>query len=123
MEKKEIKKIDKVVIDASGRTLGRVATEVAMSLMGKTKPTFERNKYTGFPVRVINTSKIRITAKKLESIYHTRYSGIPGGLRILKGTETVEKKGMKEMIKLATYQMLPTNKLRKIMMKNLTVED
>ena len=123
MENKETKKIDKVVIDASGRTLGRVATEVAMSLMGKTKATFERNKYTGFPVKVINTSKIRITAKKLESIYHTRYSGIPGGLRILKGTETVEKKGMKEMIKLATYQMLPSNKLRKIMMQNLTVED
>jgi len=123
MEKKEITKKETKIIDASGRTLGRVATEVAMSLMGKTKATFERNKYTGFPVKVINTSKIRITAKKLESIFHTRYSGIPGGLRILKGTETVEKKGMKEMIKLATYQMLPTNKLRKTMMKNLTVED
>jgi large subunit ribosomal protein L13 len=111
------------IIDASGRTLGRVASEVAMSLMGKTKATFERNKYCGFPVKVINASKLRITTKKLAEIYHTRYSGIPGGLRILKGTETAEKKGLKELIKLASFQMLPGNKLRRIMMKNLTIED
>ncbi|KKS24406.1 MAG: 50S ribosomal protein L13 [Candidatus Nomurabacteria bacterium GW2011_GWC2_41_8] len=110
-------------IDAAGRTLGRVASEVAMSLMGKTKATFERNKYSGFPVRVVNASKLRITDKKLEEIYHTRYSGIPGGLRILKGTETADKKGLKELIRLATYQMLPSNKLRRIMMKNLRIED
>ncbi|MFA6257510.1 MAG: uL13 family ribosomal protein [Candidatus Paceibacterota bacterium] len=121
---KETKKVREVkIIDASGRTLGRVASEVAMSLMGKTKATFERNVYSGFPVKVINASKLRITTKKLAEIYHTRYSGIPGGLRILKGTETAEKKGLKELIKLATYQMLPGNKLRRIMMKNLTIED
>ncbi len=116
--KKEIK-----TIDANGRTLGRVASEVAMSLMGKTKATFERNQYSGFPVKVTNTSKIRITPKKLESIYHTRYSGIPGGLRVIKGTETAEKMGLKELLKLATEQMLPDNKLRRQMMKNLKIED
>lgn len=115
---KEIK-----IIDANKRSLGRVSSEVAMSLMGKTKATFERNVYSGFPVKVINASKLKITAKKLEEIYHTRYSGIPGGLRILKGTETAEKKGLKELIKLATYQMLPDNKLRRVMMKNLIIED
>ncbi|MCC7160356.1 uL13 family ribosomal protein [Candidatus Nomurabacteria bacterium] len=125
MKKEAIKnkKTEIKTIDASGRTLGRVASEVAMSLMGKTKATFERNVYSGFPVKVINASKIRITEKKLEEIYHTRYSGIPGGLRILKGTETKEKKGLKELVKLATYQMLPGNKLRRVMMKHLTVED
>ena len=116
--KKEIKNID-----ASGRTLGRVASEIAMSLMGKTKATFERNVYSGVPVVVENASKLRITAKKLEQIFHTRYSGMPGGLRILKGTETAEKKGLKELIKLATEQMLPDNKLRREMMKNLTIKD
>lgn len=110
-------------INAEGRTLGRVASEVAMSLMGKTKATFERNKYSGMPVKVVNAGKLRITAKKLDEIYHTRYSGMRGGLRILKGTETAEKKGLKELIKLATFQMLPDNKLRRIMMKNLTIED
>ena len=116
-------KADTKVIDAEGRTLGRVASEIAMSLMGKTKPTFERNKYSGIPVRVVNASKLRITPKKLAEIYHTRYSGVPGGLRILPGTETAEKKGLKELVKLATYQMLPSNKLRRTMMKNLMIED
>lgn len=94
-----------------------------MSLMGKTRATFERNQYSGFPVKVINASKLRITTKKLSEIYHTRYSGIPGGLRILSGTETAEKKGLKELIRLATYQMLPSNKLRPEMMKGLKIED
>ena len=115
---KEIK-----TIDAEGRTLGRVASEVAMSLMGKTKATFERNVYSGFPVKVINAKKLRITTKKLEEIFHTRYSGMRGGLRVLKGTETAEKQGLRELIRLATYQMLPDNKLRRVMMKNLKIED
>jgi len=118
MIKKEVK-----IIDANERTLGRVASEAAMSLMGKTKASFERNIYCGFPVKVINASKLRITSKKLTQIYHARYSGIPGGLRIIKGTETAEKKGLKELLKLATYQMLPSNKLRRTMMKNLKIED
>ena len=120
---KNTKKQENKIIDASGITLGRVATEVAMSLMGKTKATFERNIYCGFPVKVINAGKIRITAKKLEEIVHKRYSGMRGGLRILKGTETKEKKGMKELVKLATFQMLPDNKIRREMMKNLTIEE
>ena len=117
------KKIDTKIIDAGGKTLGRVASEIAVSLMGKTRATFERHLYSGFKVKVINASKIRITAKKLEEIYHTRYSGYRGGLRVLKGTETAEKKGLKELIKLAVYHMLPGNKLRREMMKNLVVED
>lgn len=118
-----MKKNDTKIIDAQNRTLGRVASEAAMSLMGKTKATFERNSYSGMPVKVINVGKLRITAKKLEGIYHTRYSGIPGGLRIISGTETAEKKGLKELLKLATEQMLPANKLRRKMMKNLKIEN
>lgn len=118
-----MKNNEEKVIDASGRTLGRVATEVAMLLMGKTKASFERNKYSGVAVKVINASKIKITEKKLEEIYHTRYSGYPGGLRILKAKETKEKKGMGELVKLAVHQMLPGNKIRREMMKNLSIEE
>ena len=121
IEKNKIKEVK--IVDAKDRTLGRVASEVAMSLMGKTSASFERNKYSGFPVKVVNASKLRITAKKLDEIYHTRYSGMRGGLRVLKGTETAEKKGLKELIKLAIFQMLPDNKLRREMMKHLTIED
>ncbi len=118
-----MKNTEQKIIDASGRTLGRVASEVAVSLMGKNSPSFERNVYSGFKVRVTNASKIKITTKKLDEIFHTRYSGYRGGLRILKGTETAEKKGMKELVKLAVYHMLPGNKLRREMMKNLVVVD
>ncbi len=110
-------------IDAAGKALGRIASEAAMSLMGKTKATFERHVYTGLPVKIINASKIRITPKKLESITHVRYSGIPGGLRVMKAEYTKATKGMKELVRLATYQMLPDNKIRRTMMKNLTIED
>jgi large subunit ribosomal protein L13 len=110
-------------IDAAGRTLGRVASEVAKSLLGKDSVTFERHIYTGSPVKVVNASKLRITEKKLAEIYHTRYSGIPGGLRVIHGTETRDKEGLKELIRLATSQMLPHNKLRREMMKHLKIED
>ena len=123
MKKTTTTKKEEKTVNAEGRTLGRVASEVAMSLMGKTKATFERNIYCGFPVKVINASKLSITAKKLEEIYHQRYSGMRGGRRVLKGTETAEKKGLKELIKLATYQMLPDNKIRREMMRHLKIED
>ncbi len=121
--KNTTKKIDTKVIDATGRTLGRVASEVAMTLMGKTKASYERHVYSGFPVKVVNVSKLHITAKKLADIYHTRYSGIPGGLKIMSGNYTVEKMGLKELVKLATEQMLPGNKLRREMMKHLIITD
>jgi large subunit ribosomal protein L13 len=111
------------VIDASGRTLGRVATEIAMALMGKDRVTFSRNSYSGAPVKVINSSKIRITEKKLATINHKRYSGQPGGLRIIPAAETKEKKGMKELVRLVTKQMLPDNKIRRDMLKNLIIEE
>ncbi len=119
---KKIKREEKT-IDATGKTLGRLCTEIAMSLMGKTKATFERHTYSGIKVLVTNASKIRITSKKLESISHNRYSGHPGGLRVLKASYTVAEKGFKELVKLAVYHMLPDNKLRREMMKNLTVEE
>ncbi len=121
MKKTEMKK--EITVDAKGRTLGRVASEVATILMGKNSAAYKREAYSGFPVRVLNAGKIKITTKKLEQIYHTRYSGHPGGLRVIKAKETVETKGFPELLKLSVYHMLPGNKLRREMMKNLTVEE
>ena len=120
---KQKTKIEEKTVNAEGKTLGRVSTEIAMFLMGKTSAKFERNTYSGFPVKVLNASKLRITPKKLAEVEHKRYSGYRGGLRILKGTETAEKKGLKELIRLAVYQMLPDNKLRREMMKHLKIEN
>ena len=118
-----MKKTDTKIINAEERTLGRVASEIATVLMGKNKATYERHIYSGFPVKVINASKLNTTNKKLEEIYHTKYSGYPGGLRISKGSYTIKTKGYKELINLAVYHMLPANKLRREMMKNLKVEE
>ena len=111
------------IIDANGRALGRVASEAAVTLMGKDKAGFERHIYSGFPVKIVNASKIRITTKKLESIKHKRYSGYPGGLRITSAKETAAKKGYREILRLAVRKMLPGNKLRREMMKNLKIEE
>jgi large subunit ribosomal protein L13 len=121
MKKAEAKK--ELTVDAKGRTLGRVASEIATLLMGKNSAAYKREAYSGFPVRVLNAGQIKITPKKLEQIYHTRYSGHPGGLRILKASETVKAKGFAELVKLSVYHMLPGNKLRREMMKNLKVEE
>ena len=118
MDPKDIK-----IIDASERTLGRVASEAASFLIGKNSAKFERHIYSGFPVKVINVSKLSITPKKLAEIYHTRYSGMPGGLHITSGSQTVLKKGFKELVRLAIYRMLPKNKLKRKMMKNLKIEN
>lgn len=122
-EKKEVVKAEAKVIDASGMTLGRVATVIATNLLGKNRTVFERNVYSGVPVTVINASKIRMTPQKMEELNHKRYSGYPGGLRTTKASETVEKKGWGELVKLAVYRMLPDNRLRREMMKNLKVEN
>jgi len=109
-------------IDASGKVLGRVASEAAIALLGKDSAKFKRHEYSGVPVKVVNVEKIRITPKKLNQIRHKRYSGYPGGLKVLTGAEVVEKKGMTELLKHSIFQMLPDNKLRREMMKNLTLE-
>jgi large subunit ribosomal protein L13 len=110
-------------IDASGRTLGRVASEAAKILIGKDNPSFERHVYSGAPVKIINASKLRITEEKLRQIHHKRYSGYPGGLKVERGTETQRKKGTGELIRLSVSRMLPKNKLRREMMKNLKIEN
>lgn len=110
-------------IDAKGKVLGRVASEAAVYLIGKDRPSFKREKYSGVPVKITNAGKIRITEKKLEEITHSKYSGYPGGLRTEKASFTAKTKGMKELVRLAIYRMLPGNKLRREMMKNLVIED
>ncbi len=123
MEKKAKKQNKEKVIDASGKVLGRLASEVAVSLIGKDKASYERHNYSGSPVKVLNVSKIKITPKKLDNITHLRYTGHRGGLRSAVARETVAKKGFKELLRLSVYRMLPSNKLRREMMKNLKIEE
>lgn len=121
--KKNEKIIKEKVIDAKGRTLGRVASEAAFALMGKDSVSYERNTNSNAKVNIKNASKISITPKKLATIDHKSYSGYPGGLRTMTAAFTVKTKGYSELVKLAIYRMLPGNKLRREMMKNLTIEE
>jgi large subunit ribosomal protein L13 len=123
-EKTKIKEIKKEkILDASGKSLGRVSSLAAGILLGKDSASFQRNVYSGSPLKIMNASKLRINAEKLGNIVHKRYSGYRGGLRQISGTEVVEKKGFKELLEHSIYKMLPGNKLRREMMKNLTIEE
>jgi len=106
-------------IDASEKTLGRLASEVVMLLRGKNKPTFERYIDGGDSVAVFNLDSMKITGTaKAEQKEYFRHSGYPGGLK-RKTLATVLKKDPGEAFSFAVFGMLPKNKLRPLMMKRL----
>ncbi|MBU4480331.1 50S ribosomal protein L13 [Patescibacteria group bacterium] len=110
-------------IDATEKKLGRVASEAAILLMGKNKADFEKNIVASVKVNITNASKLNIDPKKLDNKEYKNYSGYPGGLKIRKMKQVIGKKGVSEVVKKAVYGMLPSNKLRAIMMKNLIVTE
>ncbi len=110
-------------IDATNKSLGRLASEVAALLMGKQRTDFVRNAVSGTTVTVTNASKLKIGQKKLDGKTYSRYSGYPGGLTVSKMSHVVERKGYTEILTLAVKGMLPDNKLKKQFLKNLTVTE
>ena len=108
------------VVDASGQTLGRLATEVASILRGKHKPMFAPHLDTGDYVIVINASKIHLTGKKLTDKFYHYHTGHPGGIKSIAYGKLLEKKPEK-VIELAVKGMLPHNKLGRAMFKKLKV--
>jgi len=113
----------KHTIDAAGKKLGRVASEAAIFLIGKDTVTFAKNKVTPVQVEIVNASKADVNEKKLLTKTYSRYSGYPGGLRQPSMGTVVAKKGFSEIFTLAVYGMIPRNKLRAKIMKNLTVKE
>jgi large subunit ribosomal protein L13 len=110
-------------IDATNMKLGRVASQAAASLMGKDSVAFARHILTDVKVEVINAGKLNVDDTKKRTKIYTRYSGYPGGQRQLTLEKISEKKGMKEAVRIAVRGMLPPNKLRAKMLKNLTITD
>jgi large subunit ribosomal protein L13 len=111
----------KYLIDAKDKKLGRVATEAAHILMGKNTTSFARNKVAPVDLTITNVSLIDISEKKKEEMEYKWYSGYPGGLRFEKLKEALLKKGSKEVLRRTISGMLPKNKLRSVMIKNLTL--
>ncbi len=111
---------DWYLVDASGRTLGRLATEIALRLRGKHKPTYTPHVDTGDYIVVVNAAKIRVTGNKLkDKIYH-HHTGYIGNLKSIS-LEDLMAKSPELVIKKAVKGMLPKNKLGAAMLRKLRV--
>ena len=108
------------VIDASGKILGRLATEAAKLLIGKHKPIFTRNLDTGDFVVIINADKIRVSGDKARQKLYYRHSGYPGGLKSTT-LEQMMQTNPTRVIEHAVKGMLPHNRLGASMLKKLKV--
>ncbi len=108
------------VVDANGKTLGRLATAVASVLKGKTKPIYTKHVDTGDFVIVVNADKVHMTGRKLDQKTYYSHSGFPGGLKSVTAG-TLMKTKPEEVIKKAVEGMLPKTRLGKQMLSKLKV--
>lgn len=108
------------VVDATGHTLGRLASEVAKVLRGKNKPTFTPSMDTGDYVIVINAEKIKVSGKKLDQKIYYNHSDYVGGMKETTLREKMDKKP-EDVIYLAVKGMLPKGPLGRQMIKKLHV--
>jgi large subunit ribosomal protein L13 len=109
-----------LVVDATGKTLGRLATQIADALRGKTKPEYTPHCDVGDFVIVVNAEKIAVTGKKLDEKRYYRHSGYPGGLRSRTLKDMLERRP-EEVIRLAVKGMLPRNRLARQQLTKLKV--
>ncbi len=114
-ELKEIK------IDATGKTFGRLASEIAVILQGKSEPTYNPRLIGQAKVIISNLDKVKFTGKKLENNIYYRHSGYLGGLKQEKMGE-IFRKDPERLLKMAVRKMLPKNKLRDKRLKRLIVQ-
>lgn len=108
------------VFDATGKTLGRLATEVATLLQGKHKPIYAPHLNTGDFVIVVNAAKVRVTGNKAQQKLYYRHSNYPGGLRSTTFARMIETHPTR-VIESAVKGMIPHNRLGRDMMKRLKV--
>jgi large subunit ribosomal protein L13 len=109
-----------LVVDATGQTLGRLATQIASELRGKTKPEFTPHIDVGDFVIVVNAEKISVTGRKREQKMYYRHSGYPGGIRSRSLAEMLERRP-EEVIRKAVKGMLPRTRLGRAQLKKLKV--
>jgi large subunit ribosomal protein L13 len=108
------------VVDAQGKTLGRLATQIADVLRGKRKPTYTPHVDVGDFVIVVNAEKIAVTGNKREKKLYWRHSGYPGGIRSRTLGDLLEKRP-EEVIRRAVKGMLPRNRLARQQLRKLKV--
>jgi large subunit ribosomal protein L13 len=108
------------VIDAKGKILGRMATEIAKVLRGKHKPCYTPNQDAGDFVVVVNAREIKLTGAKLEQKIYYRHTEYPGGIRERTAAQMLEEKPA-ELVMLAVKGMLPKNRLSRKLVTKLKV--
>lgn len=108
------------IIDAKNKVLGRIATEAAYVLRGKHDPSFMPHKTPLYKVAIVNAAYIRVTGNKSVDKIYKHYSGYPSGLKKISFKIQLQK-DPKRIVEHAVRNMLPKNKLRALMMKNLTI--
>lgn len=108
------------VIDADGEVLGRMGSKIATILRGKHKPEYTPHVDCGDMVVVVNAEKVRLTGKKLDQKTYSRYSGYPGGQKVVKARELLAKKPT-DIVENAVRNMLPKSKLGRAMFGKLFV--
>jgi large subunit ribosomal protein L13 len=108
------------VVDAEGKTLGRLATEIARRLKGKHKPIFTPHVDTGDYIVVVNAGKVRVTGNKLQDKMYYRHTGYVGNMKSIS-LEKQLAKAPERVIETAVKGMLPRNPLGRAMMKKLRV--
>ncbi|MBC8371907.1 MAG: 50S ribosomal protein L13 [Planctomycetes bacterium] len=108
------------VVDAEGVTLGHMATEIAMVLMGKHKPTVSEHYDCGDNIIVVNAAKVRVSGTKAENKVYVHHTGYPGGQREVPFAKLLDEKPEEIVIK-AVKRMMPKNKLGRHMLSKLHV--
>jgi len=108
------------LVDAEGKTLGRLATQIADTLRGKRKPQYTPHVDTGDFVVVVNADKIQVTGNKLDQKRYYRHSGYPGGLRSRTLREQLERRPT-EVLRIAVKGMLPKNRLARQQITKLKI--
>lgn len=118
--KSETAERDWYVVDASGLTLGRLATEIARRLRGKHKPEYTPHVDTGDYIVVINAGQVRVTGRKTSDKMYHRHTGFPGGLKTMSFERLIAHKP-ERVIELAVKGMMPRNPLGRAMQRKLKV--
>ncbi|AJQ93991.1 50S ribosomal protein L13 [Gynuella sunshinyii] len=118
--KNETVKRDWYVVNAEGRTLGRLATEVARRLKGKHKAEYTPHVDTGDYVVIVNAEKVRVTGKKSKDKMYYRHTGFPGGIKEMSFEKLIDHKP-EQVIELAVKGMMPRNPLGRAMLSKLKV--
>ena len=108
------------VVDAEGKTLGRMASQIAAILRGKHKPTFTPHMDVGDHVIVINAEKVELTGRKADQKKYYRHSGYPGGIKETAFSVMLKKKP-RAVVTIAVKGMLPHNRLGRSILKHLKV--